>query len=284
MLTELAPAEEAAVAEASALPGAARREQRRLPTFVRRAIVVVVLLATWQVYVTTMHVSPLLFSTPLAVWDALVAGLANGQLLPATAQTLKTLLLGMAIGSGAAVIFSALAVSHHVGEDVLSTLSSMLNPLPAIAILPLAMLWFGLTDRALIFVIAQAVVWPLAINISMGFRTVPPTITMVAATLGLRGVRLVTDILLPAALPHIISGLKTSWAFGWRTIIAAELVFGVAGASGGLGWFINLSRYFLRIPEVFAGLTIIAIIGMLIEALFGLLQWRTVDRWGMRAA
>ncbi|MHB8619737.1 MAG: ABC transporter permease [Chloroflexota bacterium] len=257
--------------------------RRGLPTPVRRLLVVVAIVVIWQGYVKAMRVSPLLFSAPSDVLGALVAGIGNGELLSATAQTLQTLIVGMLIGCVIAVVLSGVAVSSRVGDDVLATLSSMLNPLPAIAVLPLAMLWFGLTTNALIFVIAQAVVWPLAINISMGFRTVPRTITMVASTLGLHGFRMVTDILLPAALPHIITGLKTSWAFGWRTIVAAELVFGVAGGSGGLGWFINLSRYFLRIPDVFAGLVVIAIIGMAIEGLFSLVELRTVDRWGMRA-
>jgi len=118
----------------------------------------------------------------------------------------------------------------------------------------------------------------------MGFRTVNPTILAVGRNIGLRGWRLVRDVLLPAALPHIISGLKTGWAFGWRTIIAAELVFGVAGGGGGLGNYINKSRYFLEIPEVFAGLVTIALIGIALEWVFTLVERRTVVRWGMKAA
>ena len=164
----------------------------------------------------------------------------------------------MLIGMGVA------AVLHHprhvdpLGDDLLVLLTSMLNPLPSIAILPLAILWFGLSETALIIVIANAVTWPIAINVSTGFRTVNPTILAVGRNIGLRGWRLVRDVLLPAALPHTISGLKTGWAFGWRTIIAAELVFGVAGGGGGLGNYINDARYFLQIPEVFAGLVTIA--------------------------
>jgi NitT/TauT family transport system permease protein len=166
---------------------------------------------------------------------------------------------------------------------VLVLLTSMLNPLPAIAILPLAILWFGLSPTALIFVIANAVTWPIAINVSMGFRTVNPTILMVGRNLGLRGFRLVKDVLMPAALPHTISGLKTGWAFGWRTIIAAELVFGVAGGGGGLGYFINDSRYFLRIPDVFAGLVTIALIGIALDVVFTWIERRTVIKWGMKS-
>ena len=85
-------------------------------------------------------------------------------------------------------------------------------------------------------------------------------------------------------LPHTISGLKTGWAFGWRTIIAAELVFGVAGEGGGLGFFINNARYFLRTSEVFAGLVTIAAIGILLDLAFTALERRTVLRWGMKSA
>jgi NitT/TauT family transport system permease protein len=93
---------------------------------------------------------------------------------------------------------------------------------------------------------------------------------------------MVALVLLPAALPHILTGLKTGWAFGWRTIIAAELVFGVAGAKGGLGWYINESKTFLDIDKVFAGLVVIAVIGILIEGIFTLVERQTVQRWGMK--
>ena len=88
---------------------------------------------------------------------------------------------------------------------------------------------------------------------------------------------------MPAALPHTISGLKTGWAFGWRTIIAAELVFGVAGEGGGLGYFINDARYFLRTDEVLAGLVTIALIGIAFDVLFTWFERRTVVKWGMKA-
>jgi len=116
-------------------------------------------------------------------------------------------------------------------------------------------------------VIVYSITWPIAINISTGFKTVNPTIMMVGRNLGLGGWRMVKDVLMAASLPHIISGLRTGWAFGWRTIVAAELVFGVAG-KGGLVFFINDARYFLRIPEVFAGIATIALIEIIVETIF----------------
>jgi NitT/TauT family transport system permease protein len=146
------------------------------------------------------------------------------------------------------------------------------------------MLWFGLNTNALLFVIANASAWPIAINLDTGFKTVNPTIVAVGRNIGLSSRRLVSDVLAPAALPYAISGLKTAWAFAWRTIIAAELVFGVAGAEVGVGTYINNAKLFLQIPQVFAGLVTIAILGLAFETLFGLLERRTVVRWGMKTS
>lgn len=256
----------------------------RLPVVIRRVILLLVIIAIWQLYVTLADVSPLVFSSPADVAVAFVEGWASGELAAATAVTLQVLVLGMLIGMLIAATLTVLATWTSIGEDLLVLLTSMLNPLPAIAILPLAILWFGLGPTALVFVIANAVTWPIAINVSTGFRTVNPTIKMVGSNIGLRGWRMVKDVLMPAALPHTISGLKTGWAFGWRTIIAAELVFGVAGGGGGLGFFINDARLFTRIPDVFAGLVTIALIGIALEAVFTLIEKRTVIRWGMKSS
>jgi NitT/TauT family transport system permease protein len=253
-----------------------------VPVVPRRAIILVALVAIWQVYVTASGVDPLLVSSPYDVGVALVEGFTGGALVGATLTTLKILFASMLIGMLVAAVLTTLATWTRFGEDLLILLTSMLNPLPSIAVLPLAILWFGLSTTALMVVIANSVVWPISINVSMGFRTVNPTILAVGRNVGLSGWRLVTDVLMPAALPHTISGLKTGWAFGWRTIIAAELVFGVAGSGGGLGYFINDSRYFMRTPDVFAGLVTIAAIGIALDLAFSALERRTVVRWGMK--
>jgi NitT/TauT family transport system permease protein len=284
----------AAVTAADALGAAPGREIHppkakgspwgRIPVAARRLILLVAVVGLWQLYVSVAHVSPLVFASPADVASALWTGWTSGTLASATLLTLKILAIGMGIGMAVAAVLTTLATWTRIGEDVLVLFTSMLNPLPSIAILPLAILWFGLSETALIVVIANAVTWPIAINVSMGFRTVNPTILSVGRNIGLRGWRLVRDVLLPAALPHTIAGLKTGWAFGWRTIIAAELVFGVAGGGGGLGNFINKARYFLQIPDVFAGLVTIALIGIALEWVFTLIERRTVVRWGMKSA
>lgn len=253
----------------------------KLPTILRRTIVFVVLIAFWQLYVSVKHVSNLIFASPASALAALYDGWKNGQIATATGTTMEVLLIGMGIGLVVGVFFTVVATATTVGRDFVMLMTAMINPLPSIAILPLAIVWFGLNSKSLIFVIALAVVWPIAINMSTGFTTVNPTLIMAARNLGLKGWRMIKDIQLPAALPYIMTGVKVSWAFGWRTVIAAELVFGTAGGSGGLGYYINDNQYFLKISNVFAGLVTIAVIGVLIEALLNVFERRTVVRWGM---
>ncbi|CAG9164539.1 Bicarbonate transport system permease protein CmpB [Cupriavidus pinatubonensis] len=129
----------------------------------------------------------------------------------------------------------------------------------------------------------HSVPWPLALNTYAGFRSVPETLRMAGRNYGLRGVRYVVPILVPAALPAILSGLKIGWAFAWRTLIAAELVFGASSGQGGLGWFIFQNRNELYTDRVFAGLATVILIGLLVERLaFTTLERLTVRRWGMQ--
>ncbi len=255
-----------------------------LPSIVRRAILVIAILVIWQWSLWKFHISQLLFASPTDIALALGADIKNGTLVDATAHTLEVLIVGMAIGGALGIVFAAFGVLSSVGHDLLRVLTSLFNPLPAIAVLPLAMLWFGIDANSIIFVVALATIWPVALNTESGFRTISPTLRMVAQNLGLRGPRLVFDVLIPGALPQIITGAKTSWAFGWRTVVAAELIFGVAGAKGGLGWYISNARYYLQTPTIFSGLVTISVLGLLVEALFNLVEARTVVRWGMSLA
>jgi len=271
--------------EASA-PAPARARIRdpwqRLPAPLRYALVLIALLAVWQTYVALSHVSPLLVGSPVDVAKQLWADIANGKIPAATLHTLETLLTGLAIGATIGFALASLAVFSSVGRDLLAVLTAVLNPLPAIAILPLAIIWFGLSDRSIVFIVTLATIWPVAINTDTGFRTISATTQMVAKNLGLRGPRLVIDVLLPAAMPYILTGLKTAWAFGWRTVVAAELVFGVAGSQGGLGWYINTARYYLQTSQIFAGLVVISVLGIVVEGVFSAIEARTVVRWGMK--
>ena len=253
----------------------------RLPA-VRRIIVVLVLALLWQFGATYIG-SALLFPTLTETLGALWEGVVDGPLIERTLTSLQVLLMGYAIGLTLAGLFTTFAVSTRVGTDVLSTLTAMFNPLPAIALLPLALLWFGLGAKSLVFVIVHSVLWAVALNTHSGFTSVSETLRMAGQNCGLRGVNYVARLLVPAAFPSILTGLKIGWAFAWRTLIAAELVFGVSSRSGGLGWFIFENRNQLEIPSVFAGLLTVILIGLLVESvIFRAIENATIKRWGMQ--
>jgi NitT/TauT family transport system permease protein len=252
-------------------------------TGVRRLIVVAVLCLAWQLYAMWLN-NNLLFPTLGETLEALYDAIFNGPLLQRTVTSLQILLMGYACGLALAGIFTTLAITTRVGTDFLSTLTAMFNPLPAIALLPLALLWFGLGAKSLVFVIIHSVLWAVALNTHSGFTSVSPTLRMAGQNCGLRGLSYVAFLLVPAAFPSILTGLKIGWAFAWRTLIAAELVFGVSSRSGGLGWFIFENRNQLEIPSVFAGLLTVIMIGLFVESvIFRSIENVTIRRWGMQS-
>jgi NitT/TauT family transport system permease protein len=192
-------------------------------------------------------------------------------------------MIGFASGTFLAGLLTVFAISSKLGTDFLDTMTAMFNPLPAIALLPLALIWFGLGAGSLIFVLIHSVMWAVSLNMLAGFRGVSTTARMVGRNYNLTGLRFVARILIPAAFPSILAGLKIGWAFAWRTLIAAELVFGTTSGKGGLGWYIFQSRNELFTDKVFAGLLTVIAIGLLVEhLLFQTLERLTVRRWGMQ--
>jgi NitT/TauT family transport system permease protein len=197
--------------------------------------------------------------------------------------SIKVLLQGYAAGILCAAVLTALASATRIGADLLETLTSMLNPLPSIALLPLALIWFGFGDGSIIFVLIHAVLWAVALNTHAGFRGVSTTWRMVGRNCGLSGLAYIGRILIPGAFPSILTGLKIGWAFAWRTLIAAELVFGAGSGGGGGGWFIFENKNMLDIASVFAGLLTVILLGLLVEnVIFRAIEQRTVRRWGMQ--
>ena len=251
--------------------------------WLRKLMILAVLAGIWEVYGRYLD-NDLLFPTFSATVEAFFRGIMDGTLPARAWSSLKVLLMGYAAGVALASVLTGLAIATRVGTDVLETLTAMFNPLPAIALLPLALIWFGLGNGSLIFVLVHSVTWAIALNTHSGFLSVSRTLTMVGRNYGLSGPRLIGKILIPAAFPAILTGLKVGWAFAWRTLIAAELVFGVSSGSGGLVWFIFENKNMLDIPNVFAGLLTVILIGLVVENLiFQTIEARTIRRWGMQA-
>ena len=248
----------------------------------RKTLLIVILGLIWEGYGRWLD-NPLLFPT---LTDTLVSAWENirNGVLPARAwASVQVLLIGYFAGVILAGLLTVLAINTRVGSDFLETMTAMLSPLPAIALLPLALIWFGLGNGSIVFILVHSVLWPVALNTHSGFRAVSQTLRMVGRNYGLKGFKYIGKILIPAAFPSILAGLKIGWAFAWRTLVAAELVFGVSSGKGGLGWFIFENRNQLDIPAVFAGLLTVIVIGLVVENLiFRAIERRTVLRWGLQ--
>ncbi len=250
---------------------------------VRKTVVLIALAAAWELYARWLA-NPLLVPTFSATVRALFDATASGALPQATIYSVGMLLKGYGAGLAIAALLTALASATRIGADLLETLTAMFNPLPAIALLPLALIWFGLGAGSVIFVLIHSVLWSVALNTFAGFRSVSPTWKMVGQNYGLSRAGYIARILIPGAFPSILTGLKVGWAFAWRTLIAAELVFGVSSGSGGLGWFIFERKNQLLIADVFAGLLTVILFGLAVENLiFNTIENRTVRRWGMQS-
>jgi ABC-type nitrate/sulfonate/bicarbonate transport system, permease component len=248
---------------------------------VRKAFILALLAVVWQWYAQRLD-NPLMFPTFSASFVALVNAFMHGELGSRVLVSLKVLLSGYAIGIVLATLLAAIANGTRLGNDLLEVLTAMFNPLPAIALLPVALLWFGLGNGSITFVLIHAVLWPVALSTHTGFclhqrhhphggaQLWPERLALCGADTHTGGVPVHTD------------RAENGWAFAWRTLIAAELVFGVSSGSGGIGWFIYENKNQLEIAYVFAGLLTVIGIGGLMDSLFRLVEQRTVNRWGMK--
>ena len=240
----------------------------------------VLLLALWQIAAESGRWSPVLFPSPWAVvqylWDAIL----DGTLPEAIGVTLNRLLFGYAIGVLIGLPLGLLMSSSQVLEDTLGALALGLQTLPSVCWVPLALLWFGQTEKAMLFVVVMGTVWSVIIATDHGARTIPPIYTRVARTMGSKGLHLWTRVMLPASLPFLVSGMKQGWAFAWRSLMAAE-IFVTILTGFGLGQLLHYGRELQAMDQVIGAMVVIVVIGLLADRiLFSPWERFMHRRWG----
>ncbi len=278
------------VAEVLTIPGDLNIE-RRLSRYerisnnnaVRKLTVLLGLIVAWEAYTQIADVEVLLFPSFSISIQALWETMLTGEIFEKIWVSLSILVVGYAAGLFLSAVLLIVAVMSRIGGDILSTLTAMFQPLPAISLLPLAMLWFGLGAPSLIFVTIHSVLWAVTLSTHTGFMAVSETLRMVGRNYDLRGFFYIIKILVPAAFSSILTGLKIGWAFAWRTLIGAELVFGALSGKGGLGWMIYEKGDNLDTEYVFAALFTVILVGLLVEnVVFRNIELKTVNKWGMQ--
>ena len=197
----------------------------------------------------------------VTVIGTLIGSIISGQIVTATGTTLIRLLIGFSIAVVLGLTFGFLIARYKWVDDTLGFFVTALQSIPSIVWFPLAIVWFGLGNASILFIVAIGATWTMTVNSSTGFKNVPSIYMDAAKTLGSSGSHLLRTVIIPASVPHIISGLRVAWAFAWRAIMAGELL----GSTGGLGYLLDLGRSIQAMDLVLSIMIVIGIIGTIID-------------------
>jgi NitT/TauT family transport system permease protein len=220
---------------------------------------------------------PYLLPGPLAVLRALAHQTATGALVHAIATSMRRLLAGYALSACFGITLGMLLARLGWLRAAVGPLVLGLQALPSICWLPLALLWFGLSERAILFVVVMGSLLSITIATEGAVRAVPTLFIRAARTMGSRRLGLYARVILPASLPGILTGLKLGWTFAWRSLMAGELLF----VAGGLGQLLTLGRELGDMALVIAVMVVIVVLGLGVERLlFGAVERRVRERWG----
>lgn len=242
------------------------------------------LIAAWhfvQIWLTRDRPGlAVLFPAPLTVWDYLRGAVADGTLLDGLRVTLKRLLLGYAIGVAIGVPLGLFTARFQWANDTLGVIGLGLQALPSVCWVPLAIIWFGQTELAMLFVVVMGTVWSVALATDNGVRNVPPIYARAARTMGSKGFHTWIFVKLPASLPFIVSGIKQGWAFAWRSLMAAEIYVTILTGFG-LGQLLHFGRELNAMEQVIGVMLVIIVIGLLADKiLFSPWERFLHRRWG----
>ena len=244
----------------------------------RQVVFYIALLCIWQAIAQAKIWPPYLFPTPVGVWESLRTGFTDHSFWIGIGVSMKRMVLGYGLSALLGIALGMLLATNKFSEDTLGRLVVSLQSLPSLCWLPLAILWFGLNEKAILFVVVIGSLLSVTISTETGLRSVPRIYSMAGRNLGARGFGLFFHVLLPASLPHLVSGLKQGWAFAWRSLISAEMIF----VTLGLGQLLMMGRDLNDINQVVAVMVLIVVIGLLTDAFFFRLIEASIQRkWGL---
>lgn len=237
----------------------------------------------WEAIVRFGTVSPLLMPSSIDVAQALFEGVLSGELFLRMWNSLVIIFIGLGVGLVLAILGAAGAVLSKIFAGFTDTLSALAHPLPGVALLPLIIMLVGTGRLSIIIIVLHSVIWPMYITCKSGFSTIPKEYIWSAKSFELSSLQMLWKIRIPSIAPFALAGLRIGWARAWRAVISAEMIFGVIGTQGGIGWFIFQRRVFMDTTGMYSGLILLIIIGLVIEdILFGRLETVLEKRWGVQ--
>lgn len=262
--------------------------KEKIQDMIVKVVFIVLVLAIWEIVAKAQVFgakSDLVFPPLEAIAQALIknftTGYAGVSLWIYTANSMKLLLEGLMIGIVLAFLMSGLAMISKIFSNIFNLMVAIFDLLPGVSLLPVIIIIFGVRPGVIVFLVVHAVLWPMSRNVLDGFMAVSPIYVEAGKNMGLKGIKLLLGVYIPAATSYIVSGLKVGWARAWRGLISAEMIFGIASCPG-IGLFINQMRTNMNNAEMYATLIVIIMIGLMVQ--YGVLnpiEKCTVKKWGM---
>lgn len=246
----------------------------------KRVIFITILIALWEVIYRLQIWPQILFPSPVDVAETFINGFISGRFRTALRHSFRRLLIGYSISLVLGTFLGFLIASFKTIEETLGAFILALQSVPSIVWLPLAILWFRMGEAAIIFIVILGGTWNMVIESSAGIKNVKPILIKAAKTMGLQGPKLFIKVILPASVPHLITGMRISWAFSWRALMAGELL----GSGSGLGYVLMWGQETGNMSLVISVMIIIALLGTITDNLiFQPLENKVLERWGFEA-
>jgi len=245
---------------------------------VKRIIFYILLVGIWELLYRLGIWPEYVLPSVVSVCKTLIHGFQDQTFLIGIAVSMKRIAIGYGISIVIGILLGLLIGRVRIFEETLGSLISGLQTLPTICWLPLSLLWFGLNDWSIMFLVIMGAVLSITIATDAGVKSVPLLYMRAAKTMGARGWKLYLEVIIPAALPYIITGMKQGWSFAWRSLMAGELLIVCAG----LGHLLMVGRELNDMSQVIAVMIVIIIIGILVDRLFFVkVERRIRERWGL---
>ncbi|HTI14690.1 MAG TPA: ABC transporter permease [Dictyobacter sp.] len=239
----------------------------------------VALILIWQGLIAIGLWPSYLFPGPLDVWSRIMSGLRDGSFEMATLVSLRRLIIGYVISVILGLILGVLIGRNRYASETLGALVLGFQALPSACWIPLGLLWFGLNERAMIFVVVMGALFSITLGVEAGVKNTPPLYIRAARNMGSEGFALASQVIIPAALPSILTGLKQGWTFAWRSLMAAELLY----VTISLGSLLENGENLADTAQIFAVMIIIIVLGVAIDRLiFAPLERAVRTRWGLQ--
>jgi sulfonate transport system permease protein len=255
-----------------ASPARRRHWQRRSFTVLRRAAVPLALVAIWQVLSGTGWINTQAMPAPSTVAVSFWQLIITGQMLPNLLVSLERVVVGMSIGVTIGIILALISGLSRLGEDAVDSSVQMARTLPHLALIPLMILWFGIGETPKIVLIALGVVFPIYLNVFAAIRGADVKLIEVSSVLGLTGAETIANVILPAALPGFMVGLRQAFGIAWISLVVAEQI----NATAGIGYLVMNARDFLRTDIIFDGLLVYALLGLTTDQIVRSLESRVL--------